>query len=537
MPITVIKINMNNLECQKDELSALQSIYTEDEFSIFEEEGYVGGKFSSVLELPSPFVIAHKEIKDGAVADREFKVEFLPPIVLQFTLPDDYPSVSPPSFNLCCSWLNRKLLSQLCVKLDELWRENEGMEILFLWFQFLKEESLNHLNINGKLDISKTHFHHCDYLGTCDRKASLDMKANPSNAEQQEIVKQLKLPGKSHCPSINSADFKDDTVVCNISKEIIGNSSLLESESQKKMPSNKVVLDPRAVMEINPATTIVTLLREYDEKQKNLLFNKKLITCEICFQQKLGQHCAMFDTCGHIFCRECITEYFAVQIKDGNVRGLNCPEPKCDKQASLSLVKELVSPELFAKYDSVLLSSTLDTLTDIAYCPRTFCQYPVTIDPEEKMAHCPNCEYNFCIYCRMVYHGVEPCKFRSVSQKKLAEQYKNADEGEQAHLEKKYGKKQLQLLLESYLSESWIVDNSQNCPTCNAAIEKSYGCNKMVCWKCNTYFCWLCKSRLSRLDPYLHFRSINSPCYNLLFEGVDDQVDDDVWMEEYVPFL
>lgn len=73
-------------------------------------------------------------------------------------------------------------------------------------------------------------------------------------------------------------------------------------------------------------------------------------------------------------------------------------------------IKELISPELFAKYDSTLLSATLDTMSDIIYCPRKDCQYPVSKETNEKMASCPSCQYTFCVYCKMVYHGVEPCR-------------------------------------------------------------------------------------------------------------------------------
>ena len=73
-------------------------------------------------------------------------------------------------------------------------------------------------------------------------------------------------------------------------------------------------------------------------------------------------------------------------------------------------IKDLVSSELFLKYDSILLSATLDTMTDIIYCPRKSCQYPVSREPNDIMANCPVCQYAFCIFCKAVYHGIEPCK-------------------------------------------------------------------------------------------------------------------------------
>jgi len=43
-----------------------------------------------------------------------------------------------------CNLLLQLLL--LRKKLEEIWKENESIEYLFLWTQFLKEESLNSLS-------------------------------------------------------------------------------------------------------------------------------------------------------------------------------------------------------------------------------------------------------------------------------------------------------------------------------------------------------------------------------------------------------
>lgn len=50
-------------------------------------------------------------------------------------------------------------------------------------------------------------------------------------------------------------------------------------------------------------------------------------------------------------------------------------------------------------------------------------------------------------------------------------------------LENRYGKKQLQTLVENTMSENWINSNSRNCPHCNAAIEVS---NNYIA-TCNIY--------------------------------------------------
>lgn len=73
-------------------------------------------------------------------------------------------------------------------------------------------------------------------------------------------------------------------------------------------------------------------------------------------------------------------------------------------------VKELVEAELFARYDRLLLQSTLDRMADVVYCPRPSCQLPVMQEPSCTMGICSSCNFAFCTLCRLTYHGVSPCK-------------------------------------------------------------------------------------------------------------------------------
>ena len=49
----------------------------------------------------------------------------------------------------------------------------------------------------------------------------------------------------------------------------------------------------------------------------------------------------------------------------------------------------------------------------------------------------------------------------------------------------------------------------------------------MKCTKCNVYFCWLCMTVITADNPYTHFNSMSSPCFNKLFLGADLDRDDD----------
>ena len=75
---------------------------------------------------------------------------------------------------------------------------------------------------------------------------------------------------------------------------------------------------------------------------------------------------------------------------------------------------------------------------------------------------------------------------------------------------------------------------------CFVSFQKIDGCNKMTCMKCRTYFCWLCNELLSKANPYAHYNSKNTNCFNRLFEGVvtdnwqDEEDDEEIewWLDD-----
>lgn len=75
-------------------------------------------------------------------------------------------------------------------------------------------------------------------------------------------------------------------------------------------------------------------------------------------------------------------------------------------------VRSLVGEALGSRYEESLLSAYLDSQADLTYCPRLQCQRPVVVDPVLPMAQCASCCFVFCLFCRMVYHGVQPCRLK-----------------------------------------------------------------------------------------------------------------------------
>lgn len=151
----------SNLQRQEDEVTALSSIYDETEFFYTKSECIkcsisIHPKFLEKLEVK----FTGSCPSDGVVSNDSIFVEHLPPIKMYIHLPNTYPSKMPPNFCLSIIWLTPWEMSFVCQKFDEMWQENQGNEILFLWLSFLQNDIFNFLNIWESLDISFLHLIH-----------------------------------------------------------------------------------------------------------------------------------------------------------------------------------------------------------------------------------------------------------------------------------------------------------------------------------------------------------------------------------------
>ncbi|CAL8081291.1 unnamed protein product [Orchesella dallaii] len=714
-------------EAQEDEMLAMESIFEGDSFHAHPGE-IRSGLIKIRVDLPEPFFICVEKEGDtknpviplipGITTGTEtrYKVEYMPPLMLHFTMPKDYPSKAKPNFTLSCTWLHRAALTILCQKLDELWEENKGMGILFTWANFLQVDTFTNLSIQDLYDITwlqrPTHLSKKNPLNRSPLKEETDMPgdltndlaasddlphgsvasgplphvyrdpvdlenrfaapdelplgsasndiANGSTASNGRASSDLpngsasvsevtiscaisgelpnghkiseetfNLPSTSGKVVNGSVAFDDainlpstsrglvkastsssdlptssgDTVntpttsgglangstitenVTNTSGDVASSSTVsgdvtnasttsgitedTEDENdedfevlariakdlgispdpeqpkaeakkprrkrvrkrannkRKSVGATRVFFDPRAVTDRIPPKdgkppSLQEFLLMYNDDQIRETFMQSSHTCDICFTLKSGQVCLRFR-CGHVFCQDCVTSFFTTNIAEGNVDNVKCLAYNCKMRPTPELVKLLVKDELYERYDRILLKRALENMADVIYCPRPKCINPVICDPNEKCALCTACGYTFCSCCKMVYHGVEPCRFKDADMKDVFKKYTEGTPEEKQAMVKTYGEKQLKILVENVLSEQWIQKESKSCPHCKVPIEKFEGCNKVTCFKCNTYFCWLCLKQLEAGNPYFHFNDPSSQCYNNLFQNMEDE--------------
>lgn len=224
--------------------------------------------------------------------------------------------------------------------------------------------------------------------------------------------------------------------------------------------------------------------------------------------------------CGHVFCIQCLQDFYNNAITEGDVAAVTCLAPNCAKGREETATEEVsskrrklktsISPsellqipinqEMVQRYVNLKHKTKLESDKNTVYCPRTWCQGAARSKKHKKpegleladsddeededtglLAICEDCGFAFCNRCRQSWHG--EFKYCMPKERKDA-----ITEEEKATLE-------------------YLRLHSTPCPTCAAPCQKSHGCNHMRCFRCQTHFCYLCSAWLDPSNPYKHFNT------------------------------
>ena len=253
-----------------------------------------------------------------------------------------------------------------------------------------------------------------------------------------------------------------------------------------------------------PDTMIDALVR-YDRQILLSEFQKANHECEICLDDKPGQEFFRFESCGHFFCRDCLSSYIDVHLNgSAGVDELCCPSGsgRCSKKDSKRMltgseVLGIAGQEAREKFERLLLQQALSSMGDIVYCPR--CQTP-TVEESDSFGHCPKCRFAFCTLCFDSFHPGSQCitaeEAIAISRTRNAGGAKNFSPEEQERRKR---------LVQNAQSLAMIRKCSKQCPSCRSAVSKTRGCNKMAC-PCGVKFCYSCGKNITS-EGYNHFGS------------------------------
>ncbi|KAM7256903.1 hypothetical protein ACFE04_012644 [Oxalis oulophora] len=209
------------------------------------------------------------------------------------------------------------------------------------------------------------------------------------------------------------------------------------------------------------------------DHNNNLVVPSSIKTCYICFEDVQTCYMTTMD-CGHFFCNDCWTEHFVVNINEGLSRSIKCMSHECNTicdEAKISFLVGTRDADLADKFDRFLLESYIEDNDRVKWCPSVpHCGNAIHIKDDEVCEVECVCGFQFCFNCSFEAHSPCTCMMWQSWAKKCQ------DESE---------------------TVKWIIAHTKPCPKCNKLVEKSDGCNLVVC-VCKQPFCWLCGGATGR---------------------------------------
>eukprot|EP00913_Durusdinium_trenchii_P035180 g32911.t1 len=171
--------------------------------------------------------------------------------------------------------------------------------------------------------------------------------------------------------------------------------------------------------------------------------------CIVCFDEvdPMESTCRLF-LCKHVICDNCLSMHIKVRLDEGDVAG---------EQSRFEQLKTL---------------KFVDMSKNLAWCPSPGCGRAVSWPRQERSDNTEkakattvicSCGTSFCFTCKHLGgHEPAPCQTFSDFLKNLAVE-----------------------------THQWLSKNSKTC-TCGAIIQRSGGCNHMICSVCGRHFCYVC---------------------------------------------
>ncbi|CAM4749618.1 unnamed protein product [Rotaria magnacalcarata] len=211
----------------------------------------------------------------------------------------------------------------------------------------------------------------------------------------------------------------------------------------------------------------LSILPEALNPHSNL--SETLSPCAICCELKCLQK---RPCCNFYVCSTCISVYVEQKIEQG-VISIQCPNQQCHMFIHRDEIhKRCISPEIRQKLTRFLIENNRSI--NIKTCPRCSNIHEIDIELCRSMrqaptkVQCVECNLIWCFQCHSPWHDGIQCK-----------EFRRGDR-----------------MLKKWAREvHYGQHNAQQCPSCKVYIQRTNGCDHIVCVRCKTEFCYKCGDR------------------------------------------
>ena len=200
----------------------------------------------------------------------------------------------------------------------------------------------------------------------------------------------------------------------------------------------------------------------YQPKPRNNENNKSKPDCSVCLTPASDP----FQTsCGHIYCKSCFAHQCSAATTNGIIP-IRClgDSGKCSHIFTIEELKTYLTHESFEQLlEKSLAQYVRSNSKSLRHCPTPDCPCIYRLTTKRDKLLCHSCLNIICINCQVHDHSGISC-----------EAYQAAMKAEETFTK-------------------WKEENNVNeCPRCDAPIEKIDGCNHIECTNCANHICWQC---------------------------------------------
>ncbi|PIN22822.1 putative E3 ubiquitin ligase [Handroanthus impetiginosus] len=481
-----------NKQLQEDELLAIESIYGDNIFIMDNQSGLKCFQAHIHVEVPKGLRItakfdSEKSNNNSSEFSYSFEVEYLPPIILTCLLPQSYPSMHAPYFTISVQWLGSSQISRLCSKLDSIWQELAGQEVVYQWVEWLRSCSLSFLGFDDEVVLGPYGVRNHEDRRAISRSVSTDIdipliKSYDAEQHHEDFCRNIQ-----EC-CICFSEFAGSEFIrlpcqhffCEKCMKTFSNMHMTEGTVLKlKCPETKCD-------GMIPPGLLKRLLgdKEFERweslmRQKTLESMADVVYCPRCETACLGDEDddAQCSNCYYSFCTLC---------RERRHVGVSCMTPEMkliilqERQNSRSMGNEQRRRE----EDLINQLLSIKEINRFAkQCPS--CKMAISRTEGCNKMVCENCGQYFCYRCNKAISGYEHfrgenCELFSREEIQMWEARMNARQV--------VGQVQAQL----------FADHGHLCPNCGQQNAKVGNNNHILCWSCQNHYCYLCRKMVKR---------------------------------------
>ncbi|PIN10005.1 Ubiquitin--protein ligase [Handroanthus impetiginosus] len=182
----------------------------------------------------------------------------------------------------------------------------------------------------------------------------------------------------------------------------------------------------------------------------------RLISCQICTEDKQESDMFQIPGCPHLFCSDCISKHVEYKLQH-NIVIISCPDEDCNNIIDIGSLRSIIPADVVTRWEKGIIESTILDSQKV-HCPYEDCSELLVKDADEGVitqSECPKCWRLFCAECKVPWHQGFDCReFRGLKRNKKE-------------------KEKLRLLAKE---NKW-----KECPNCKVFVDKIDGCVHMTC--------------------------------------------------------